>query len=228
MPQTSSIHAIKRKSQSKVKLVGKEVAHKMLDLLCQKYPDAQCELNFQSDFQLLIAVILSAQCTDAQVNKVTATLFRQFPTAQVLAAASLEAIKDIVRPTGYYNAKAKNILSCAQTIVERFGEKVPRTVEELTSLPGVGRKTANAVLGVAHNIPGWTVDTHVQRLSSRLGLSNNTDPLKIEQDLQALFPNHDWSQLSITLIWHGRRMCFARNPDCVHCPINHLCPSSLV
>jgi endonuclease-3 len=208
--------------------VSKEAAKEMMRLLCQRYPEAECELDFQNDFQLLTAVILSAQTTDAQVNKVTKVLFQRFPDPQSLADADLSEIKEIIRPTGYYNAKAANIQNCAKAIVERYGGKIPQSLAELTSLPGVGRKTANVVLGVAHGIPGWTVDTHVQRLSGRLGLSEHADPYKIEQDLQSLYPGQDWSKLSITLIWHGRRTCFARNPDCQHCPINHLCPSSLV
>jgi len=211
-----------------VKKVSQAVAQQMLDLLCEKYPDADCELDFESPYQLLTAVILSAQCTDTQVNKVTRVLFKRFPTARALANGSLDEIKEIIKPTGYYNAKATNIQTCARAIVERFAGEVPSTLEELTSLPGVGRKTANVVLGTAYDVPGWTVDTHVQRLSKRLGLSANADPYKIEMDLQKHFPAQDWSKLSITLIWHGRRMCFARNPNCPECPINHLCPSSLV
>lgn len=198
----------------------------MVQALCATYPDACCELTFDSDFQLLIAVILSAQCTDQTVNRVTKGLFAEFPTAVSLAGADLERIKVLVKQTGFFNAKARNIQACAQAIVERFGGKVPETVEELTTLPGVGRKTANVVLGVVHNVPGWTVDTHVQRLSKRLGFTSQDDPLKIEYDLQKLFPKEDWTKLSITIIWHGRRLCYARKPDCKGCPINKLCPSS--
>lgn len=218
----------KGKAPKAVKLVDKKTAQTMMDLLCKRYPDADCELIFDSDFQLLIAVILSAQCTDVMVNKVTPILFKQFGTAKALAEAPLEEIKKIIRPTGFFNAKAGNIHNCAKAIHEQYGGEIPNTQEELTKLPGVGRKTANVVLGVAHDVPGWTVDTHVQRLSKRLGLTKNSDPLKIEMDLQKLFPKQDWSKLSITLIWHGRRTCYARNPDCGQCPINHLCPSSLV
>lgn len=213
---------------SKVKKVSRQTAQEMLHALCLHYPEAQCELTFANDFELLISVILSAQTTDVQVNKVTPRLFKRFPTSRALAEADPEEVKKIIRPTGYFNAKAKNIQACALAINKSFKGKVPKTLEELVTLPGVGRKTANVVLGVAHNVPGWTVDTHVQRLSKRLGLTKNTDPVKIELDLQKLFPNQDWSKLSITLIWHGRRQCFARHPDCGTCPINHLCPSSLV
>jgi endonuclease-3 len=210
------------------KLVSKQVAQQEMDLLCQRYPEAECELDYDTTFQLLMAVIMSAQTTDVTVNKVTKTLFKRFPDAKTLAAASLDEIKEIIKPTGYYNAKAANIQTCAQALVDNFGGQVPATMDELITLPGVGRKTANVVLGVAFGVPGWTVDTHVQRLSQRLGFSKNTDPAKIEIDLQKFFPKQDWSKLSITLIWHGRRLCFARNPECHHCPINHLCPSSQV
>lgn len=212
--------------EKKPRLVSRKTALDMAEKLCELYPNADCELTFDSTFQLLTAVIMSAQTTDIQVNKVTPELFSRFPTARDLAEAPLEEIKKIIRPTGYFNAKAKNIQSCAMALVERFDGEVPSTLEELTSLPGVGRKTANVVLGVAYSVPGWTVDTHVQRLSRRLGLTRQTDPYKIEKDLQKIFPEKDWSKLSITLIWHGRRLCFARKPDCPQCPINHLCPAS--
>lgn len=227
-PRAKAAEAKAKKLPPKIKLVDQDAARQMMDLLCRRYPDAHCELKYNNDFELLVAVILSAQTTDATVNKVTPELFRRFPTPLALAEAPPETVKEIIRPTGYYNAKAASIQSCARVIVERFAGRVPTTLEELVSLPGVGRKTANVVLGTAHNVAGWSVDTHVQRLSRRLGLSKNTDPAKIEQDLQKLFPEQDWAKLSITLIWHGRRTCFARNPDCPGCPINHLCPSSLV
>ncbi|MBX9879016.1 MAG: endonuclease III [Candidatus Obscuribacterales bacterium] len=212
----------------KFKKVSKDTAQEIMDLLCKRYPDADCELIFKNDFELLIAVILSAQCTDVTVNKVTPKLFKRFPTPKALAEANLEEVKQLIRPTGFFNAKARNIQACAEGLIQKFGGKVPKTVEELTTLAGAGRKTANVVLGVAHDIPGWSVDTHVQRLSKRLGFSRQEDPLKIEKDLQKLFPGQDWSKLSITLIWHGRRTCYARKPDCPNCPVNHLCPSSLI
>jgi endonuclease-3 len=208
--------------------VSARVAQQEMSLLCQQYPEAECELNYNSAFQLLTAVIMSAQTTDVTVNKVTPTLFERFPDAKSLAEADLDEIKEIIKPTGFFNAKANNIQKCAQALVANFGGIVPQTIEELITLPGVGRKTANVVLGVVFGVPGWTVDTHVQRLSGRLGFSKNTEPEKIEIDLQNLFPNQDWSQLSITLIWHGRRMCFARKPDCPRCPITNLCPNSMV
>ena len=203
-------------------------AKEMLKILANHYPDAQCELNFGTTFQLIIAVILSAQTTDVGVNKVTPTLFKRFPNARSLAEADIDEIKEIIRPTGYYNAKANNIQRCARVLVERFGGEVPKTLEELTTLPGVGRKTGNVVLGVAYGEPAWTVDTHVQRLTRRLGLTAEIDPVKIEFALQKVFPNEDWSKYSITLIWHGRRICIARKPNCPSCPINHLCPSAQI
>ncbi len=218
----------KAKTATKFKKVSRDRAQEMIDLLCKRYPDAECELTYKNDFELLISVILSAQCTDVTVNKVTPKLFKRFPTAKALAEANLEEVQQLIRPTGFFNAKARNIQACAEGLIQKFGGKVPKTVEELTTLAGVGRKTANVVLGVAHQIPGWSVDTHVQRLSKRLGLSKEADPLKIEKDLQKIFPAQDWSKLSITLIWHGRRTCYARKPDCAHCPINHLCPASLL
>lgn len=234
-PKTSSktskaiiAKAAKKSLEHAFDLVPKDVAQKEMNLLCQEYPEADCELDYGSAFQLLTAVIMSAQTTDVTVNKVTPTLFERFPDAKALAEADLDEIKEIIKPTGFFNAKANNIQKCAQALVANFGGVVPKTIEELTTLPGVGRKTANVVLGVIFGVPGWTVDTHVQRLSARLGFTKNTEPEKIEVDLQNLFPNQDWSKLSITLIWHGRRMCFARKPDCPRCPVSQLCPSSMV
>ena len=204
------------KQTQKTTQVSKAKAKQMVDELCKLYPDAQCELNFDNNYQLLTAVILSAQTTDVQVNKVTQLLFKKYPQAIDLAEAALDDIKEIVRPTGYYNAKANNIQQCAQALVARHGGIVPDNMDELVKLPGVGRKTANVVLGVAH----------VQRLSRRVGFTRETDPVKIESDLQKLFPGEDWSKISITIIWHGRRMCYARKPDCLQCPINKLCPSA--
>jgi endonuclease III len=204
----------------------KNKSKQMMQALCEYYPDAHCELNFDSPFQLLIATILSAQTTDTSVNKVTPQLFKRFSDAKALAEAKLDEIKGIIKATGYYNAKATNIQKCAQKLIEKFKGKVPADQEKLMTLPGVGRKTANVVLGVAYGVPGWTVDTHVQRLSKRLGFTRNSDPAKIEQDLEKLFPKENASKLSITLIWHGRRICFARKPACHLCPINQLCPSA--
>lgn len=227
-PAEKGFRSRKKSPVPEVALVSKSVAQEMLTELCKLYPDADCELDYKNPFELLISVILSAQTTDVQVNKATPNLFKRFPTAKALAEGDLDEIKELIKATGFFNAKATNIQRCAQALVERFNGEVPKTLEELTTLPGAGRKTANVVLGVAFDVPGWTVDTHVQRLSQRLGLTKETDPYKIELDLQKTFPDKDWSKYSITLIWHGRRLCYARNPDCGHCPINNLCPSSEV
>jgi len=201
-------------------------AAKIMTLLCRQYPDAFCELNFKTPFQLLISVILSAQTTDASVNKVTPNLFREFPDAAALSRANPERVRELIKSTGFFNAKANNIQACAQKLVEEFDGQVPKDQASLITLPGVGRKTANVVLGVLYDIPGWSVDTHVQRLSQRLGFTKETDPVKIEKDLEKLFPNQDWSKLSITLIFHGRRICTARKPACDKCPVDKLCPSA--
>ncbi len=201
-------------------------AAKIMALLCRQYPDAFCELSFKNPFQLLIATILSAQTTDASVNKATPGLFKAFPDAAALASANPDRVRELIKPTGFYNAKANNIQACAQKLVEKFGGQIPKTQAEMVTLPGVGRKTANVVLGVLYGIPGWSVDTHVQRLSKRLGFTKETDPAKIEKDLEKLFPGQDWSKLSITLIFHGRRICTARKPACDRCPVDELCPSA--
>lgn len=214
--------------KGKYKKIGRENAQEVMRLLCEEYPDADCELTYKNDFELLIAVIMSAQTTDVNVNKVTPNLFKKFPTPKALAEANLDEVKEIIRSTGFFNAKANNIQACAQGLVERFGGKVPTNIEDLTTLQGVGRKTANVVLGVIHNIAGWTVDTHVQRLCKRIGLCELEDPTKIEMELQKLYPRQDWTKYSITLIWHGRRCCYARAPNCPECPVKHICPSALV
>ena len=221
-----AVSKVKVKGPEKVTLVSKAKAQQIADILCHTYPEAECELNYESDFQLLIAVVLSAQSTDVTINKVCAELFKYYPTAKDLAEADIEHIKKLIKASGFFNAKAKNIQACAQAIMSKHNGKVPTQHELLTELPGVGRKTANVVLGVAHGVSGWSVDTHVQRLSRRLGFTKETDPYKIELDLQKAFPNQDWSKLSITIIWHGRRLCFARKPNCSNCPVNELCPSS--
>lgn len=217
---------VEKFQDAKFKKVSKAIANSELEILCSTYPEAECELIFESPFQLLTAVIMSAQTTDANVNRVAKNLFKKYPDAKSLALAPLDDLKEIIKSTGYYNAKATNIQNCAIKLVKDFNAEVPKDLVSLVSLPGVGRKTANVVLGVAFGVPGWTVDTHVQRLAKRLGLSNENDPEKIEYALQKIFPGKDWSKLSITLIWHGRRVCFARKPNCAECPINHLCPSS--
>ena len=200
-------------------------AKKILTDLKKTYPDAGCSLSFRSPLELLIATILSAQCTDVQVNKVTPHLFRQFHSAQGYAEAPLELLEDAIRTTGFFHNKAKNIQNACREIVEKFDGKVPDTMELLVSLPGVGRKTANVVLsnGFGRN-EGFVVDTHVFRLSHRLGLSQGKTPEKVEQELMQLFPQKDWAYLSHAFILHGRQICNARKPQCADCPLKKDCP----
>ena len=200
-------------------------AKKILAGLKKAYPDAGCSLSFRSPLELLVATILSAQCTDVQVNKVTPALFRQFRSAKDYAAAPLEQLEEAVRTTGFFHNKAKNIQNACRKIVEQFDGKVPDTMEALVSLPGVGRKTANVVLsnGFGRN-EGFVVDTHVFRLSRRLGLAQGTTPEKVEQELMQLFPQTDWAYLSHALILHGRQFCNARKPLCSGCPVKKECP----
>ena len=194
--------------------------------LKRAYPNAYCELNHSNPLELLVATILSAQCTDKQVNIVTADLFKKYRTAADYAEAPLAELEQDVRRIGLYRNKAKNIQAACRKLVERHGGEVPRTMKELYELDGVGRKTANVVLGNAFGINvGIVVDTHVGRLSNRLGLTNETDPVKIEQALMRLVPQTEWTQFSHWLIWHGRRRCAARNPDCADCELAVLCPS---
>jgi endonuclease-3 len=191
------------------------------------YPDAHCELDFQNAYQLLVATILSAQCTDRRVNMVTPTLFAKYPDGAALAVARQEDVEDIVRSTGFFRNKAKNLIGMAGAVVERHNGNVPETMEALVHLPGVGRKTANVVLGNACGInEGVVVDTHVQRLVARLGLTSETDPIKIERVLMDLYARDHWTLLSHLLIWHGRRICEARKPRCGDCALNTICPSA--
>jgi endonuclease-3 len=192
--------------------------------LQRAYPDAACALRFDTPFQLLIATILSAQCTDEKVNEVTAVLFRQYGNAPALADAEPAQIEAIVRPTGFYRQKAKSILATARDVVERFGGEVPKTLEELTSLRGVARKTANVVLGNAFGIPALAVDTHMRRVHQRLGLSTSDDPDRIERDLMQLVPEPDWTHYTQRAIRHGRECCAARRPRCEACPLCADCP----
>ncbi|NJO41557.1 MAG: endonuclease III [Cyanobacteria bacterium CRU_2_1] len=190
------------------------------------YPDATCTLDYETPVQLLVATVLSAQCTDERVNKVTPALFRCFPDAEALADANLSEIEELVRSTGFYRNKAKNIQAACRMIMADFAGQVPNRMEELLKLPGVARKTANVVLAHAYGInAGVTVDTHVKRLSQRLGLTEHTDPIRIERDLIELLPQPDWENWSIRLIYHGRAICAARNPACDACILADLCPS---
>ena len=198
---------------------------KIIAALDQAYPEAHCELNHSDPLQLLVATILSAQCTDKRVNLVTAELFKKYRSAADFANAPLAELEQAIKTTGFFRNKAKNIQACCRKLVELYGGKVPRTMEELTQLDGVGRKTANVVLGNAFGINvGVVVDTHVARLSHRLGLTGQKTPEKIEQDLMLLVPQEQWTLFSHWLIWHGRRRCAARKPDCVNCEILKLCP----
>jgi endonuclease-3 len=191
------------------------------------YPDAHCELDFKNPLELLVATILSAQCTDVRVNMVTKVLFKRCKSAADYADIPQEELEEIVRSTGFYRNKAKSLRGMGAALVERHAGKVPSTMEELSSIPGAGRKTANVVLGNAFGInEGVVVDTHVGRLSQRLGLTTNSDPVKVEQDLMKLIPLEQWTLFSHWLIWHGRRRCKARNPDCKACELRSLCPSA--
>jgi endonuclease-3 len=193
--------------------------------LAEHYPDARCELDFADPYQLLVATVLSAQTTDVRVNGVTPTLFARFPDARALAAADRTEVETIVQPTGFFRAKTDSLLKLGAALVERFDGQVPGRLRDLVTLPGVGRKTANVVLGDAFGVPGITVDTHVGRLARRLGWTQEEDPVKVEHDIGALFPRRDWTHLSHVLIFHGRRTCHARRPACGVCPVARACPS---
>lgn len=201
----------------------------ILSKLKKLYPHPECALDFETPFQLLIATILSAQCTDVRVNKVTPALFKKYPTPEKMARARITSIEKLVQSTGFYRSKAKSIQSSSQDIVKLHGGEVPKTMEELVKLRGVGRKTANVVLGEAFDIQeGVVVDTHVGRLSRRLGLTKHKDPVKVEKDLMALVPRKDWTVISHRMIMHGRGPCKARSPKCGDCKIHNLCPSAQV
>jgi endonuclease-3 len=203
----------------------KERTMKIIAALQRTYPNAHCELNFSNPLQLLIATILSAQCTDKRVNIVTEKLFKKYRAAEDFARAEISGLENDIRSTGFYKNKTKNIKACCAALMEKFGGEVPRTMDELHALAGVGRKTANVVLGNAFNINvGVVVDTHVTRLCNRLGLTKQTNAVKLEQELMQLVPQKDWILFSHWLIWHGRRRCVARKPDCANCEIQKLCP----
>jgi endonuclease-3 len=191
--------------------------------LARLYPEAPCALHHTGPLRLLVATILSAQCTDARVNMVTPALFARYPDAAAFAAAKPRDLERLIHSTGFYRAKARNIQACCRAIVEKHGGKVPRTMAELTALPGVGRKTANVVLGTAFAVPGLPVDTHVGRLSRRMGLTVETDPVKVERDLTALLPAQEWTMFGHRMIHHGRRVCHARKPQCDACGVAGLC-----
>ena len=203
----------------------KRYAEKVVRLLRRAFPDATCSLNFHTPLELLIATILSAQCTDERVNLVTKDLFRKYRSAADYAAAPPEQLKRDIQSTGFYNAKAKNIQACCQALVEQYQGTVPKEIDKLVELPGVGRKTANVVLGTAFDIAaGMVVDTHVARISRRLGLTPQKNPEKIEQDLMRLIPQREWISLAHRMIQHGRRWCTAARPKCPQCPLGSICP----
>ena len=200
-------------------------SRKIIERLRETYPDAHCELNFSNPLELLIATILSAQCTDKRVNIVTPGLFKRYRSAADFAKAKPAELEEQIKTTGFFRNKAKSIIACCQAIVDRHNGKVPSSMADLIELGGVGRKTANVVLGNAFNVhSGIAVDTHVARLSQRLGLTTEKEPLQIEQVLMKLVPQEEWGLISHLLIWHGRRRCFARNPDCPNCEVFALCP----
>jgi endonuclease-3 len=197
---------------------------KIIPLLSKRHPDAACALHFKNPLELLVATILSAQCTDVRVNQVTKDLFGKYKTAQDYARARPERLEDDVRSTGFYKNKAKSIINCCKKIVEKHGGKVPGTMEELVALDGIGRKTANVILGNAFGVPGITVDTHVKRVAYRMGLTRHQDPVKIEYDLMELVPREEWTRFSHLIIFHGRYTCAARKPRCAECVVETLCP----
>jgi len=206
------------KKQSRIKRV-KEI----IKTLSKEIPDSRIALNFSTPLELLIATILSAQCTDVKVNQVTGDLFKKYRSAKDYASVDLKELEEEIRPTGFYRNKAKSIQKCCQELVSRFGGDVPKNLDELVTLPGVGRKTANVILGNAYGIPGIAVDTHVRRVSRRIGLTENDDPVKIEFDLMEIVPEEEWTHFSNLLIWHGRRTCMAKKPLCEQCSIHKGC-----
>lgn len=205
---------------------AKQRALQVVERLKGEYPLAHTELDHTNPFQLLVATILSAQTTDERVNMVTPVLFARYPDARALAQAPLPAVEEIIKSTGFFRSKSRAIVEMAQDVVERYGGEVPPRMEDLVTLRGVGRKTANVVLGVAFGIPGFPVDTHVTRLTNRLGLTRSSDPVKIEAEVTAMVPMEEWTELSLRLILHGRRVCDARKPHCERCVLNDICPSA--
>ena len=233
MPARSSGSAVRRPVRRKRPVLPRSPrgarlrAELTVARLAELYP-AACELDHRNAFELTIATILSAQTTDKMVNSITPELFRRYPTAADLASADPAEVERIIKPTGFFRVKAQSIQACARALVERFGGEVPRTMEELVTLPGIGRKTANVILGVAFDVPGFAVDTHVTRLTNRLGLVATRDPVKIEALVTRMVPPAEWTGLSLRLILHGRRVCDAKRPRCEECALNDFCPSSSV
>jgi len=220
------------KTKKKIKVdpaKARQQVEKISQILKRTYPDAKIALNYDSPFHLLIATILSAQCTDVRVNMVTPAVFKKYPEPADFLKADVQQIEDEIRSTGFYRNKARSIKGCCRMLVDEFGGRMPQTIEELTRLPGVGRKTANVILGNAFDTPGIVCDTHVIRLGRRLGLSENSDPVKLEFDLMEIVPKRKWggwTMFSHLLIFHGRTICKARKPDCAACPIAAYCPAA--
>jgi endonuclease-3 len=202
----------------------RQQAERVRRALAKLYPDAHCALHHRNALELLIATILSAQCTDKRVNLVTPALFARYPDAHAFATANLQELEKLIQSTGFFRNKARNIIACCREIVNHHGGEVPRTMEELARLPGIGRKTANVILGNAFDVPGLPVDTHVNRVSRRLGLTVHTDPVKIERDLMAVVPKKDWTMFAHRMIFHGRQICHARRPLCKSCSLAAFCP----
>ena len=227
MPAPRTTRPVKPRFPRETRSARKLRATVILERLRAEYPDAHCELDYTNPFQLAVATILSAQCTDVRVNMVTPTLFARWPDAAALAQARQEDVEHVIRSTGFFRNKAKNIIGLARALMAAHAGEVPRSMAELRPLPGIGRKTANVVLGNAFGInEGITVDTHVVRLSALLALARGNDPVKIEAELVELFPRDDWALVSHLLIWHGRRVCIANRPRCTVCVLNDVCPSA--
>ena len=202
----------------------KKDAKKIVEALKRRYPDATCSLDFKTPFEMVVAVMLSAQCTDERVNKTTPDIFKKYSTPEDFANIDIELLEKLIHPCGFYKNKAKNIKACAQEIVKRFGGKVPQTMEELISLPGVGRKSANVIMLEAFGkAEGIAVDTHCKRIANKMGLSKENEPEKIEQDLLKIFDKEDYKDINHLLVWHGRNTCIARNPKCKECPVKEMC-----
>ena len=213
VPADESVLALKRRARK----INRELA--------ELYPYAHAELDFRNPFELLVATVLSAQTTDIRVNAVTPALFARFPTPLAMAQAPVMELEELIRPTGFFRAKTDSLIKLGAALLERFDGRVPGTLKDLVTLPGVGRKTANVVLGNAFGVPGITTDTHFMRLSARFGWSDSPKPEVVEAEVGSLFPRKDWTQLSHNVIWHGRRCCHARRPACGVCPVARLCPS---
>jgi endonuclease-3 len=225
MATNTAVPARARKWQAETRLGLVRRARQINRELAEMYPEAHCELDFSTPLELLVATILSAQATDKKINEVTPTVFKRWPDAAAYAAADRDEMEAVLKPTGFFRAKTNSLINLGVALTERYGGEVPPRLADLVTLPGVGRKTANVVLGNAFGIPGLTVDTHFGRLVRRFGLTDQEDPVKVEAEIATLIPKAEWTDFSQRLIWHGRRMCHARKPACGVCPLARLCPS---